>query len=204
MSYSQLYWYLCQSWLSSIIGNTFICCIYFLNEFTLRVSVTLRNSVRHVMLLCRQIMLFMFTRKTSIAATTIDALHKTVRLNAACWVCRQVLTSAKTIRFQNFFLRSNPQESFPERGSAILVFTRLFFRVTIRNLSVSWCPTQKRFIGLWRNIKIRLWLLPLRQIARDFLILVIISKLSAISYSKFSHCSSSNWIQSQHPYLMQR
>ena len=91
----------------------------------------------------------------------------------------------RTIRFQNCFLRSNPQESFPERGSAILVFTSHFSRVTIRNLSVSWCPTQKRFIGLWRNIKIRPWLLPLHQIARDFLILVIISKLSAISYSKF-------------------
>ena len=143
------------------------------------------------MLLCRRIMLFMFTRKTSVVATTIDALHRTVRLNAACWVCRQVLTSAKTIKFQNCFLRSNPQESFPERASAILVFTRHFFRVTIRNLSVSWCPTQKRFIGLWRNIKIRPWLLPLHQIARDFLILVIISKLSAISYYKFSHCSSS-------------
>ena len=95
--------YLCQSRFSSIIWNTFICCIYFLNEFTLRVSVTLRNSVRHVMLLCRRIMLFMFTRKTSVVATTIDALHRTVRLNAACWVCRQVLTSARLSDFKILF-----------------------------------------------------------------------------------------------------
>ncbi len=96
--------YLCQNKCSSKIWNTFICCIYFLNEFTRRVSVTLRNSVRHVMLLCRWIiMLFMFARKTSVVATTIDALHRTVRLNAACWVCRQVLTSARLSDFKILF-----------------------------------------------------------------------------------------------------
>ncbi len=96
--------YLCQRRFSSIIWNTF-CFLHLFSQwiYAQRVSVTLRNSVRHVMLLCRRIMLFMFTRKTSVAATTIDALHRTVRLNAACWVCRQVLTSAKLSDFKILF-----------------------------------------------------------------------------------------------------